>query len=71
MTGINEVTQVAFVRKRLVAVQYSRPTFTVERRQEFASLVDDTVRRIESGPFLPHEAVAIRALPRWPGLPVS
>jgi hypothetical protein len=28
-----------------------------EQRQEFASLVDDTVRRIESGLFLPHSGI--------------
>ena len=54
MTGIDEVAQVVFVRKRLVEVQYLRATISKEQRQEFANLVDDTVRRIESGLFLPH-----------------
>jgi hypothetical protein len=49
MTGIDEVAQVVFVRKRLVEVQYLRATITDEQRQEFAALVEDTVRRIESG----------------------
>jgi hypothetical protein len=53
MTGIDEVAQVVFVRKRLVKVQYLRATISDEQRQEFATLVDDTVRRIESGLFLP------------------
>jgi len=44
MTGIDEVAQVVFVRKRLVEVQYLRATITEEQRQEFATLVDDTVR---------------------------
>ncbi|HTR22556.1 MAG TPA: PD-(D/E)XK nuclease family protein [Terriglobales bacterium] len=57
MTGIDEVAQVVFVRKRLVEVQYLRATITEEQRQEFASLVDDTVRRIESGLFLPHSGI--------------
>jgi len=60
MTGIDEVAQVVFVRKRLVEVQYLRATITDEQRQEFATLVDDTVRRIESGLFLPPTGVDIR-----------
>jgi len=57
MTGIDEVAQVVFVRKRLVEVQYLRATITDEQRQEFAALVEDTVRRIESGLFLPHSGI--------------
>ena len=57
MTGIDEVTQVVFVRKRLVEVQYLRATISDDQRQEFAALVDDTVRRIESGLFLPHSGI--------------
>jgi CRISPR/Cas system-associated exonuclease Cas4 (RecB family) len=57
MTGIDEVAQVVFVRKRTVEVQYLRATITDEQRQEFESLVDDTVRRIESGLFLPHSGI--------------
>jgi len=57
ITGIDEVAQVVFVRKRLVEVQYLRATITDEQRQEFAALVEDTVRRIESGLFLPHSGV--------------
>lgn len=57
MTGIDQVAQVVFVRKRLVEVQYLRASITEEQRQEFASLVEDTVRRIESGLFLPHSGV--------------
>jgi hypothetical protein len=57
MTGIDEVAQVVFVRKRLVEVQYLRATITDAQRQEFAALVEDTVRRIESGLFLPHSGV--------------
>ena len=41
MTGINEVAQIVFVRKRLVEVQYLRATISEEQRQEFATLVDD------------------------------
>jgi hypothetical protein len=57
MTGIDKVTQVVFVRKRLVEVQYLRATISDEQRQEFAALVNDTVRRIESGLFLPHSGI--------------
>jgi hypothetical protein len=48
---------VVFVRKRLVEVQYLRATITEEQRQEFAALVEDTARRIESGLFLPHSGI--------------
>jgi hypothetical protein len=57
MIGIDEVAQVVFVRKRLVEVQYLRATITEAQRQEFASLVADTVKRIESGLFLPHSGI--------------
>jgi len=57
MTGIDDVAQVVFVRKRLVEVQYLRATITNEQRQEFAALVEDTVQRIESGSFLPHSGI--------------
>ena len=57
MTGINEVAQVVFVRKRMVEVQYLRATITDQQRQEFQTLVEDTVGRIESGLFLPHSGI--------------
>jgi hypothetical protein len=57
MTGIDEVAQIVFVRKRLVEIQYLRATITEKQRQEFAALVDDTVQRIESGLFLPHSGI--------------
>ena len=57
MTGMDEVAQVVFVRKRLVEVQYLRSTITEAQRQEFAALVEDTVGRIESGLFLPHSGI--------------
>ena len=57
MTGVDEVAQVVFVRKRLVEVQYLRATIAEEQRQEFVSLVEDTVKRIESGLFLPHSGI--------------
>lgn len=57
MTGISDVAQVVIVRKRLVEIQYFRTTITDEQREEFAHLVDDTIRRIESTQFLPHSGV--------------
>ena len=57
MTGINDVTQVVFVRKRMVEVRYLRATITDAQRNEFEALVEDTVRRIESGLFLPYNGI--------------
>jgi hypothetical protein len=57
MTGMDDVAQVLFVRKRLVEVKYLRARISEEQRREFATLVDDTVRRIESGLFLPHSGI--------------
>ena len=57
MTGIFEVAQVVFVRKRLVEVQYLRTTITEEQRWEFGRLVADTIGRIESAAFLPHSGI--------------
>jgi hypothetical protein len=65
MTGISDVAQVVFVRKRLIEVQYLRTTITEEQRQEFGQLVADTVRRIESAQFLPHSGI------RFPQNPCS
>ena len=57
ITGMSEVAQVVFVRKRLVEIQYFRTTITDEQRQEFGQLGEDTVRRIEAAEFLPHSGV--------------
>ena len=57
MTGINEVAQVVFVRKRMVEVQYLRATITDQQQREFATLVDNTVHNIECGLFLPHSGI--------------
>jgi hypothetical protein len=57
MTGLDEVAQVVFVRKRRVEVQYLRATITDEQRSDFESLVEDAVRRIESGLFLPQSGI--------------
>jgi hypothetical protein len=42
------------IRKRQAEVQYLRTTITDEQRQEFAQLVESTIRQIESGYFLLH-----------------
>jgi len=65
MTGISEVAQVVFVRKRLVEIQYLRTTITDDQRREYGQLVEDTIRRIESAQFLPHSGI------RFPQNPCS
>ena len=57
ITGIADVAQVVFVRKRLVEIQYFRTTITDAQRAEFGQLVEDTIRRIEAAQFLPHSGV--------------
>jgi len=57
MTGISDVAQIVFVRKRLAEIQYLRTTITDEQRQEFGHLVGDTIRRIESAEFSPHSGI--------------
>ena len=57
ITGISDVAQIVFVRKRLVEIQYLRTTITDEQRREFSDLVHDTIQRIESAQFLPHSGV--------------
>jgi PD-(D/E)XK nuclease superfamily protein len=65
ITGISDVAQVVFVRKRLVEVQYLRTSITDDQRREFSDLVHDTIRRIESAQFLPHSGI------RFPQNPCS
>ena len=57
ITGIANVAQVVFVRKRLVEIQYLRANITDEQRADFGRLVDETVLQIESAQFLPHSGV--------------
>jgi hypothetical protein len=57
ITGISDVAQVVFVRKRLVEVQYLRTTITDEQRREFGRLVEDTIQRIEACQFMPHSGI--------------
>ena len=65
ITGIAEVAQVVFVRKRLVEIQYFHSTISDEQRQEFGQLVASTVQQIESANFLPHSGI------RFPQNPCS
>jgi len=65
ITGIPEVAQVVFVRKRLVEIQYLRTTINDEQRREFGQLVGTTVRQIEAAEFLPHSGI------RFPQNPCS
>jgi hypothetical protein len=57
VTGIAEVAQVVFVRKRLVEIQYFRTVITDEQREEFGRLVQNSIQRIESADFLPHSGI--------------
>ncbi len=57
ITGISEVAQIVFVRKRLVEVQYLRTTISDEQRREFGRLVEDTIGRVEACQFMPHSGI--------------
>jgi hypothetical protein len=57
VTGISDVAQVVFVRKRLVEIQYFRTTISDQQREEFGHLVQDSIRRIEAAEFLPHSGI--------------
>jgi PD-(D/E)XK nuclease superfamily len=57
LTGMADVAQVVFVRKRVVEVQYLETTIADAQRAEFGQLVEDTIRRIDAGHFLPHSGV--------------
>jgi hypothetical protein len=49
ITGLSEVAQVVFVRKRLVEIQYLHTTITDEQRREFSQLVEATIRQNRIG----------------------
>src|SRR5207244_12043862 len=65
ITGISEVAQVVFVRKRLVEIQYFQTVISNEQREEFGHLVQDSIQRIESAEFLPTSCI------RFPHNPCS
>jgi PD-(D/E)XK nuclease superfamily len=57
VTGIADVAQVVFVRKRLVEIQYFRTVVSDLQREEFGDLVRHSIRRIEAAEFLPHSGI--------------
>jgi hypothetical protein len=57
VTGIADVAQVVFVRKRLVEIQYFRTAISEEQREEFGHLVQDSIQRIEAAEFPPHSGI--------------
>lgn len=57
MTGISQVAQVVFVRKRLVEIQYLTTTITEEQRQDFGHLVESTIQQIDGGHFPQHSGI--------------
>ena len=57
ITGISDVAEVVFVRKRLIEIQYLRTTITDEQRREFGDIVHDTISQIEACHFLPHSGI--------------
>jgi hypothetical protein len=57
ITGIAEVAEIIFVRRRFIEIQYLRATITEEQRHEFASLVADAIQRAHSAQFLPHSGI--------------
>jgi len=57
VTGEPEVAFVVFVRKHFPEIQYLRSTITDQQRQEFGVLVENTIRQIEAGEFLPHSGI--------------
>jgi hypothetical protein len=57
ITGISDVAEVVFVRKRLVEIQYLRTTISDEQRREFGDVVHSTIQQIEGAQFLPHSGI--------------
>src|SRR5437870_241571 len=57
ITGIADVAQIVFVRKRLVEIQYFQTVISNEQREEFGHLVRDSIRRIDAAEFLPHSGI--------------
>jgi hypothetical protein len=51
-----------FSRRGALISGYLRATITDDQRQEFGALVEDTLRRIESGLFLPQAAFVFRRI---------
>ena len=70
VTGIADVAQVVFVRKRLVEIQYFQTLISDEQREEIGRLVQDSIQRIEAAEFLPHSGIRFPQNPS-PAVPTS
>jgi len=57
ITGVAEVAQVVFVRKRSIEIQYLVASISDQQREEFGLLVESTIGQIESAQFLPRSGV--------------
>ena len=57
ITGIREVAEVVFVRKRMVEIQYLKTTISDEQRREFGDIVHNIIAQIEACHFLPHSGI--------------
>ena len=57
ITGIPEVAQIVFVRKRFAEIQYLKTIISQQQRNEFGRLVQATIQRIESAEFLAHSGI--------------
>ncbi len=57
MSGITDVALVAFLRKKTPEIQYLRTSISPEQCHEYGRLVEETIRQIEAGQFLPHSGI--------------
>ena len=57
MSGITEVALVAFLRKKTPEIQYLRMSIPEDHCCEYGRLVEETIRQIEDGHFLPHSGI--------------
>jgi hypothetical protein len=57
MSGIADVSLIAFVRKRVPEIQYLKTKITDKQRQEYGNLVESTVGQIEAGQFPAHSGI--------------
>ena len=62
ITGISDVAQVVFVRKRLVEIQYFRTSITDEQRRDFSHLVQQTMGRSSQRSFCRTVAFVFRRI---------
>ena len=59
MSGIADVSLIAFVRKRVPEIQYLKTKITDKQRQEYGNLVESTVGQIEAGQFPAHSGIPL------------